>query len=379
MVEHDVEGDVEHDVEGDVEHVAERGSQKPSLRRVLLVGAGQRARAVGAALTALSALDAEGERSVEPCLEFQLADLEELLTQRSLEGLLILESGHVPGEDIGFVRRFLERHPAWRVAVVGAEAGGPAVQRLLSLVRAQWVSWPPDLEELRALLGPELSPAAAGTAQAAAPRSAPAGGERVGARRPERRTTPSLGAVDLGELLEELLASAALRGEGAPRFQFTAGARVRVQRERAALRAGLDGLVELARVCAGGDGLVSASLAPSGDSVVVRLEFPRAALSETGLDALLEHAPALLEAPPLEAPLAEGLAAARRGVEFLRTVGGRVQLASAGKGRLRCEVLLAAAPQPETPAQKPVRPHAPTRPEGQARPVRAGKPEDPFA
>ncbi|NOT30507.1 MAG: hypothetical protein HOP15_08680, partial [Planctomycetes bacterium] len=74
---------VEHEM---VEH--ERESQKQTSRRVLLVGAGHRARAVGAALTALSALDAEGERSLEPCLEFPLADLEELLTQRALQGLL---------------------------------------------------------------------------------------------------------------------------------------------------------------------------------------------------------------------------------------------------------------------------------------------------
>jgi len=55
-------------------------------------------------------------RQAEPLVA---AQTEELLAPCPLEGLLILESGRVPAEDIGFVRRFLERHGGWRLVVVG--------------------------------------------------------------------------------------------------------------------------------------------------------------------------------------------------------------------------------------------------------------------
>ncbi len=340
--------------------MAEPDSERRSPRRVLLVGPGRRAREAAAVLVALSGLDGEGLRRGEPLSEVGLVDLEELLAQRSLEGLLMLESGRVPVEDIGFVRRFLERHPGWRLLLVGEDGQDPRARALLSLKRAQWLSWPPDLDQLRAQLAPQ-PPAAPGTPA----RSSSPAEEQSGLRRPGRRPPAAgAGSVDLGELLEELLASAALQGEGAPRFQFRPSAGVWVERERAGLAEALGGLVELARVCAHADGLVNAALVPNGDSVVLRLDFPRAELPEGELAALLERPP-----PELEAPLAAGLAAARRGVELLRGSGARVEFAGGEPGRLRCEVRLS------TPRAAPAGPPV----QVPARAGRASKPEDPFA
>ena len=81
-------------------------------RPVLLVGAGKRPKELGAVLSALGAVRAriDGEAAIEPHRPMGLADLEELLAQRPAEGTLILDYERVPGEDIGFVRRFSGDH-----------------------------------------------------------------------------------------------------------------------------------------------------------------------------------------------------------------------------------------------------------------------------
>src|SRR5262245_29068109 len=319
-------------------HAPERHSEA-----ALLVGEGQRARESGAVLAALSALDGAGERRAEPLPEHALGDLEELLVPRALEGLLILEAGRVPPEDIGFVRRFLERQAGWRLIVVGESEQDPQARALLALARAQWLAWPPDLAELRALL----------------PRSAPGAKETGrGARARARRAEPARrvnGSVDLGELLEDLLAGAALRGEGLARYQFTAGRGCRVAGERESFRSGLQGLVELARVCAGSDGLVRASLAEDREAIRIRLEFPRGALAERDLPGLLGDAHDVAD-PALAAGLEEAL----RGARLLRESGAEVETSAPEPGRVRCEVRLARKAAPLGSA-------------------RSGKAEDPFA
>ena len=336
-----------------VEHDVERSAaERDRPRGELLVGPGRRARAAGGVPAALSALDEEGERRREPLREVVLVDLEELLAPRPLEGLLILESGRVPGEDIGFVRRFLERHSGWRLVLTGEDAQAPAARALLALGRAQWLRWPPDLGELRAF----LTPLSGGTPA----RSAPAGGDER-PRRGARRATTN-GAVDLAELLEELLAGAALQGEGTPRFQFRPAGTVLVKRERALLTEGLGGLVELARVSAGADGLVSVAVVNAAEAVQVGLEFPRGELAEKELSTLLERAPA-----GVDAALARGLAAARHGCALLRAAGDQVELSGAESGRLRCEV------------RCPLRPGSAPAQRSASRSTRAGKAEDPFA
>jgi hypothetical protein len=113
-------------------------------------------------LAALSALDAGGETRGAPMAAGTLADLEELLvTRRPPEGLLVLDSARVPDEDIGFVRRFLERHPQWRLVVLGADERDVRVRALLALPRTSFLAWPPDLAELRALLSASRSAAPA--------------------------------------------------------------------------------------------------------------------------------------------------------------------------------------------------------------------------
>ncbi len=323
--------------------MGEREQDRRNLKPLLLVGTGARAREAGAVLATLSALDPAGERHGEPLADIGLVDLEELLTQRSPEGLLILDAGRVPGEDIGFVRRFLERHALWHLVVVGENEQDPRARTLLALERSEWLAWPPDLGRLRALLP-------AGKAARVAP------GRSERARRAPRAGPPALdGDVDLGDLLEELLAGAALRGEGQARYHFSNGRGCRVPFEGEVLRAGLQGLIELARVCAGDDGLVRATLAGNGEAAELQLEFPRALLPEKGLPGLLTGT-----AEHVEPALAEGLAAARQGAELLGQIGGRIELVSSEPGRVRCALHFAART-------------------AELVTVRPGKPEDPFA
>ncbi|MSR61923.1 MAG: hypothetical protein EXS08_05710 [Planctomycetes bacterium] len=321
--------------------MAERETERRASRPALLLGSGRWARETGAALAALSALDGDGERRLEPCPEFGVADLEQLLEKRPLEGLLILESARVPAEDIGFVRRFLERHAGWRLLAVGADK--QEARALLALPRALFLRWPPDLEELRGLLLPTAPAAAPAAERAPTPKAAP-------------RANKLNGGVDVGDLLEDLLASAALQGSGAPRYQFRGGEALLVHRERGLLQESLGALVELARHCAGGEGLVRAGVDPAGDAVVIGLDFPRAGLSEKELPSLLERAPA----GELGAELSEALAGARAGAARLREIGARVELGGGEPGRVRCEVRLPTLPAPVARG-------------------RSIKPEDPFA
>jgi hypothetical protein len=216
-------------------------------KAVLLVGAGRRAREAGAVLAALATIDEAVEGGAAP---IPLADLEELLGQRAREGVLILEAGAVPAEDIGFVRRFLERHPAWRLVVEGDDATEPRTRALLALPRAERLAWPPDLERPRALL-PRARPAGSRASAAESPR------RRASAAAARARPLRAAAAVDLGDLLEE----------GARRVRCAArhgalpaqpGPARSLRAERGSLLAGLQGLVELARVCAGRTGSCAA-------------------------------------------------------------------------------------------------------------------------
>ncbi|MEQ1894018.1 MAG: hypothetical protein ABL998_15865 [Planctomycetota bacterium] len=328
----------------------EKDGEPRSARPVLLLGAGRRAHEVGLVLATLSGLDGEGARRREP-----------LAARGRAEGWLILEAGRVPGEDIGFVRRFLERHPGWRLLVVADDLSDPRAKGLLALTRAQFLPWPPDLEQLRALASAEKDsqPAARpSTPPPAPPPPEPPREERAPVRRAPRRAGAVGGSVDVSVLVEELLAGAALQSRGNPRYHFQSGEAVLLARERGLLAEGLGGLVDLARVCAGEDGLVRAAIAPAGELVRIGLDFPLAGLPEKDLPALLERPFASEEDPSL----ALGVASARQGVALLREAGGRVELASTEPGRVHCEVRL------------PIQPPAAVR-AGRV----PGKPEDPFA
>ena len=113
---------------------------------VLLIGAGRRPRELGAVLAALGTTRTVDngvsglESAVEPHRQLGLSDLEELLSQRPREGTLLLDTERVPGEDVGFVRRFLERHPEWRLVVLGEDRR--QARSLLDLPRSTWLNWP---------------------------------------------------------------------------------------------------------------------------------------------------------------------------------------------------------------------------------------------
>ena len=347
-------------------------------------------------LTALAALRAEDGEGEEPVRPHGLGDLEELLSRGPGNGTLILEYGRVPGEDIGFVRRFLERHPAWRLLVVGEDAQAPSARGLLGLPRAQWLPWPPDLEQLRVLLDPPTSPPPArGSAPKPAPDAPPSSsdpaaptgkGEKArdsqnsAATAPPAPAPPPAPELDVGGFFEELLAGAALAGEGAPRYLFRCDQPVVLQWDRQVLAEVLSRLLSLARRCAGEDGVVSAQVDParadsggeepsdesgSGEEVRLRIDFPVGPLTDGDL-------PGLLEAPFEGADeLADEVRLARTAAERLRQRGGRARLVPHQAGRLRLELILPRIPRPAVDEADDGIPQPP--------PADQGSPEDPFA
>ena len=327
-----------------------REGAKQASGPLLLVGAGKRPRELGAVLTALAAVRATDNVAFEPQPAFGLQDLEELLAQRPRVGTLILDYERVPAGDVGFVRRFLERNTGWRLLVLGDEARDRRARALLALPRVQWIPWPPDLDQVGALL--ETTPAP-DDLERASPRP-PAAPAESGATGSEE--------LDLGDLLEELLASASVAGDGAPRTQYRCDQALPLRRERAPLAEGLASLLALARGCAGPDGEVQASAEPastSGDppeTVRLRIDFPTGPLRE-------EDWPGLLDVPFAGEPtVAEDVARASRGAVALRAAGCRVLLFTRSPDRLRVELHVASGPL------------APAADE----PARA-KAEDPFA
>jgi hypothetical protein len=369
----------------------ESREKKGAARAILLVGSGQRPREIGAVLAALAALRAEAGEGAEPVRPHGLGDLEELLSRGPGYGTLILEYGRVPAEDIGFVRRFLERHPSWRLLVVGDDPQAPSARGLLGLPRSQWVPWPPDLEQLRALLTappPPGTPPPGSTPPAPSPPapspSAPPS-KRKSARPRRAGPSPSIAPVDpidVGMLLEELLASSALAGEGAPRYLFRCDQPVSLLWERSSLSELLSSFLSLARRCAGEDGVVSAQVDPiespasppeapgadaesRGEGVRLRIDFPIGPLTDGDLPGLIEG--------PFEGAeeLAEEASLSLDASERLRRRGGRADLVPHKHGRLRLELFLPRIPRPDADDRRGGSPSSPSSEQG--------SPEDPFA
>jgi hypothetical protein len=317
----------------------------------LLVGQGTRACEVAAVLAALASLGSDGIAGGAPSRPVVLGDLEELLKERSGEGLLILESSRVPPEDIGFVRRFLERHAGWTLILLQGDGQDARARDLAGLVRTRPLRWPPDLEALRALLpGSDRRAPSTGARERSGANGS--GNPRKGA------SPPSAASVDLGAVLEEVLAAVALRGDGAPRFQLRNDAPVTTSRAREPLVEAFSDLLDLARCCAGSEGLVRAAVVDGGRGPVVGIEFPQGSLAD--------DVEAVLAAPWPEdedVQLGAGVAAAARGLARLRAEGAEVEF-GASEGRVRCEVRLEPRAAPSSP---------------KAASGRAAKPDDPFA
>ena len=131
----------------------------------LWVGPGPRLGGLGAVLNGLCA-GAASPPSIEA-----LGDLEQLARSGiPAPGRLVLDADETPLDDLGYVRRFLERQPAWGVVLVGERLGLGASRGLLAHARVRWMPWPPDLVELEGLLErPEHAPPTQPEPSAAAP------------------------------------------------------------------------------------------------------------------------------------------------------------------------------------------------------------------
>lgn len=232
-----------------------RRSTKRSASSSILVGPGDRLADLGRVLRALGPEDDSLEAS-------ELADLEELLLTRAGAGLLLLDGDTVPEEDIGFVRRFLKREAHCDLVLVGLDPRTRTARRLLGLPRTRWLAWPPDLEQIQALLR-----SVARTATSPDGRSAPP------------RSRPESAAYDVGNCIEELLAGAALRGEDPPRFRYESEGELEVTLPRGPLEAGLDTIFDLAGTCAPPDADVLVQADADGDAVAITVTFPAGPLS----------------------------------------------------------------------------------------------------
>jgi hypothetical protein len=106
-------------------------------------------------------------------------DLAELGPAGDTAGLLVLDADAASLEDLGYVRRFLAAQPGVALVLCGADPGARVARSLASASARRWVAWPPDVEELRALLaaaqaGEAVAPPPAPRPTAAPPASAPA-------------------------------------------------------------------------------------------------------------------------------------------------------------------------------------------------------------
>ena len=99
-----------------------------------------------------------------------------------------------------------------------------------------------------------------------------------GSAQSETPSTPTV--LELGKLLEELLANLALRGDTAPRYLFRCDQRLPLERPRTPLAEGLEACSCSPRRCAGKSGIVSVhaepynAARPNSDTARIRLEFP---------------------------------------------------------------------------------------------------------
>jgi hypothetical protein len=90
--------------------------------------------------------------------------------------VLLLEADHCALEDIGWIRRMVATGRLAGVVAMGTDPAQRVARALRSLPGARWAPWPPDLEELKALLANVDS-------QAAPSRAASSAGSNLGQER----------------------------------------------------------------------------------------------------------------------------------------------------------------------------------------------------
>lgn len=160
---------------------------------LILVGPGARARELGLALAGLAE-----ERAVETRA---FDDVAELGLEAGRAALLLLDVDATPLEDAGYVRRFLAAHAQVEVVAFG---GDPRARTVRVLGVRRFAPWPPDLDDLAGFV------AAASGAHGAQRRT------RVGSSaptRPDRPTPTSAPVADHAELDE---VRAILDGDDSP-------------------------------------------------------------------------------------------------------------------------------------------------------------------
>lgn len=317
----------------------------------ILLGPGARSELLAALLRAL------GE--ARPVV---LRDLEELLLPRGGAGRLLLDGDELPPGDIGFVTRFLERHPSWELVLFGVDPSRPAVRALLATDRAGRLPWPPDVDQLARLHGPPAvapPPSASAPGRREAERAALALAALRGAldrgedplpslesleraldelrgappRDPARRPDPDL--FDLHEALEELLAETALGGR--PRFRYRSEGDLHLAAPRAAVREALEQILWIAARCAGEGSVVEVRAEGAAEPerpVTVTLDF------ESGPLGGVDERTALSRDVLAERVSPEAAERGARAARLLKDLGARLWASQGRAGRLRIELLL---------------------------------------
>src|SRR5262245_18976377 len=81
-----------------------------------------------------------------------LEDLDEFAELETGPGRVVLDADALELEDVGLVRRFVRRAEEWELVLAGNDGSRRAVRALLAGPRTRWLAWPPDLDDLHALM-----------------------------------------------------------------------------------------------------------------------------------------------------------------------------------------------------------------------------------
>lgn len=290
-------------------------------KNLVVVGPGQRLEDLAAAMGGIFArISGEGARLVA------IEDLAQLLLLRADSGRLILDVDRIPGEDIGILRRFLEGREGWTMALVGDDEARAREAGLLDLGSTSFVTWPPNLEDLKALAGAGRSPRSARRGEGLEDMD-PADLE------PVPRAPSSTGEWDLSGLLDDLIVGRAV-AKGAAQYHFQPPGELMLNCDRTDVSQVLDGFLGLAAACAGADQKVEVKARPEEELAVIELVFPPGALTDGDL-------PTLLEETPSQGPqeLLDAAEVARNAQEICSLeLAGTTLLSPARPGRLLLEV-----------------------------------------
>jgi hypothetical protein len=108
----------------------------------------------------------------------ELGRVADLASANARGATVIVDADALHADDWLDLRRFLESSEAARIVLLGDDASRREVRALLRREHARWMSWPPDLEDLRALVASAAgagAPLARSAPAAATPSRSPAG------------------------------------------------------------------------------------------------------------------------------------------------------------------------------------------------------------